>query len=153
MPISWVQREDVHGHNEDDDIINANNFKASLREGIVLNPTSPIKCVYSAIAADEQRQGRSDFLPQFTSVKSSMCCKRSSLIPPIHASVNDVDVRDSWMETWTGETFILEINNNIRCVIFCTNEDLLSFSNYKIVFIYGTFRSTTYPYKQIFTIH
>ena len=138
-----VQREDVHGHDEDDDIINADNFKASLREGIELNPTAPIKRIYSAIAADEQRQGRIDFLPQFTSVKSSMCRKRSSFIPPIPASINDVDVRDSWAETWTGEPFILEQNNNIGCVIFCTNEDLLSLLNCEIVFIDGTFRTHT----------
>ena len=51
-----VQREDVHGHDEDDDIINADNFKASLREGIELNPTAPIKRIYSAIAANKDKE-------------------------------------------------------------------------------------------------
>ena len=51
----------VTSHDEDDDIINADNFKASLREGIELNPTAPIKRIYSAIAADEQRQRKNRF--------------------------------------------------------------------------------------------
>ena len=66
----------------------------------------------------------------------------------VPASINDVDVRDSWAETWTGEPFILGQDNNMGCVIFCTNEDLLSLLNCEIVFIDGTFRSKSSPYME-----
>ena len=56
-------------------------------------------------------------------------------------------------ETWTHEDFVLDQQDPVDAIIFCTRDDLLRLSQCGTVYVDGTFRSTPHPGKQIFTIH
>ena len=79
--------------------------------------------------------------------------QRSSLLPAIPPTVNDVNIQGAWAETWTHEDFVLDQQNPVDAIIFCPRDDLLRLSECDTVYVDGTFRSTPHTYKQIFTIH
>ena len=76
--VILVHQEGEHEHDEDMEVIEVDKFKDQLRTNIVNNPTVPTKRVYGALVSIENSQGRGDFLPQFSSVRSSMCRQRHS---------------------------------------------------------------------------
>ena len=121
-----VRRAEDHDHEEDEDLIEIDRHKEKLRCNIIANPTTPTKHVYREMVANEVAAGTADHLPDFNSVRSSMCRQRSCLIPPIPHLVSDVDIPDSWAETWNNANFVIEqrVNNNpVYAVIYGTDND------------------------------
>ena len=49
-------------------------------------------------------------MPMFNSVRATMNRQRSSLVPAIPPTVNDVNIQGAWPETWTHEDFVLDRN-------------------------------------------
>ena len=149
-----IMKEGEHEHNADEEIIQQDRFKNSLRNEIVTNPTAPVKRVYCALLL-EDRHGQGEYLPMINSVRATMNRQRSSLVPasPIPPTVNDVNIQGAWAETWTNEDFVLDRQNPIDVIILCTRDNLLRLSDCDTVYVDWSFRRTSHPYKQIFTIH
>ena len=108
------------------------------------------------MVANEVAAGTADYLPDFNNVRSSMCRQRSCSIPPIPCLVSDVDIRDSWAETWNNANFVIEqrVNNNpVNAIIYGTDNDMFALSECEKIYVDGTFKSTPRSFKQIFTVH
>jgi hypothetical protein len=74
-------------------------------------------------------------------------------VPAIPRSSGDVGIYPPWSETWSGERFLLKLDNYWGVAIFATDENLSALRKCKEVFIDGTFRSTPAPFKQYVTMH
>ena len=62
-----ILKEGEHEHEADEEIIQQDRFKNSLRNEIVTNPTAPVK--RSALLLHKDLQGRGEYLPMFNSVE------------------------------------------------------------------------------------
>ena len=135
-----VHQEGNHGHDEDIDVIKTDEFKQQLRENIIANPTAPTKRIYAALVVNNTVEGRDDNLPNFSSVRSSMCRQRPCLVPPIPPSIHDSNIDGPCAETWRNENFILQQTCqsdfiDINGVIFCTNNDLFALAKFLTKFL------------------
>ena len=77
------------------------------REAMQRDPTKPTKRLFNEILVQHEReegQGNMDqYQPEWDSVRSNMARFRSSLMPAIPATVQDVRIEGHWAQTWSNE--------------------------------------------------
>lgn len=157
-PDIQIRVREEHNHPPDDDVIDRRSFVDRCRAELDSNPTIPIKRVYESEIANEQRrvarQGGGDRpqVPQFQSVRSQLHRSRSSMIPEIPDSIDDVDINGQWAETWNNEQFLVHQDNDWGLAIFATEDNLRVLRRCRHFFMDATFRTCPKPYTQVFNI-
>jgi MULE transposase domain len=122
------------------------------------DPSRPVKRSYENALAEKRRvergRGRQrEPVKEFVSMRSSLARAKNVEVPAIPRSSGDVGIYPPWSETWSGERFLLKLDNYWGVAIFATDENFSALRKCKEVFIDGTFRSTPVPFKQYVTIH
>jgi len=147
-----VSSVDVHNHSPDE-------FQA--RRGIILkriyskiedDPTVPVRRVYDQTLVEEsQRLG--DYTPSFDNVRSRSKRFRSSFIPSIPATINDVEINGVWKRTWSGKTFLRYKDNALGIALFVSKKMIKAFIECDCLYVDGTFKTAPKPYHQLVTVH
>jgi hypothetical protein len=146
-----VTRVDQHSHGCD---------SISVRRGLLLkriykkvddNPTEPVRRMYDKVVADDS--GDSDDVAGFSGVRTRIKLHRSKLVPPIPATINDVDIAGQWRKTWKGKSFLKLLDNNAGVAIFTTSRLLKALQESDCLYLDGTFRTAPHPYTQFVTVH
>lgn len=115
------------------------------------DPTQPVRRVYDEAIRDDS--GDSDDLPAFSNVRTRTKLYRSQFVPPIPATITDVDIKDEWAKTWKGRQYLSRLDNTVGFALFSTNRMLRTLLHAASIYVDGTFRTAPHPYVQILTIH
>ena len=65
----------------------------------------------------------------------------AEFLPPLPATIEDVDINGPWAETWKGHNFLSHIDNAWGIVVFTTNRMTKALQRCDTMFIDGTFRT------------
>ena len=80
---------------------------AECRQKVLVDPTIPARQVYDLVLEERQRNGRNNNEPgdepEFDSIRSNIVRARAALVPPIPATLADVDIQGEWSQSWVGE--------------------------------------------------
>ncbi|KAL8620174.1 hypothetical protein ACOMHN_015758 [Nucella lapillus] len=100
--------EPTHNHCEDSSMTEHIGIRRDMQEVVAQNPTLPVRRIYDGEVARLHRQGGGDrpTIPNFSSVKSSIERRRRAMMPPISATLADVQIAGPWAETWLGSRYI-----------------------------------------------
>ena len=94
-------------------------------------------------------------LPTFNTARSSLYRARRKQIPPLPKTTADIILEGKWVETETGQPFLLldDIFQNNRILAFGTTDNLQDIAASETFFCDGTFYTCPSLFYQIFTIH
>lgn len=93
-------------------------------------------------------------LPTFQSSRSILYRQRSRLLPKLPSTTNEIDLQDQWVQTSTGERFLLaDDNNGPRILVFATERNLQHLTNNTTLYGDGTFYTCPTLFTQLYTIH
>lgn len=145
-------REDIHNHMADDFQAKRGILLKRLHHQVERDPTVPVKRIYDEVICIDSDDS-DEVLPQFANVRSRLKRFRSRFIPPIPASITDVNIQDQWKKTWSGKNFLTLQDNNVGVVVFATNRMIKTLRESSCLYIDGTFKTSPHPYKQMVTIH
>lgn len=114
----------------------------------------PTRRSFDKVVADfmDSEDGVED-LPDFHQMKSKIQRLRSSLLPPIPHSIDDVEINGEWGRTWSHRPFLSLLDNNWGILLFVTGANLKILQRCTTIYIDGTFRTCPKPYMQMVTIH
>jgi len=124
-----------------------------MREEITRDSTRPIKRVYNEILTETAENIPIENTPEFANVQSALKRTRSSLIPDVPQTINEVVIEGDWAITWSGREFLSHLDNAWGVCIFATDKNFRRLSRCDTVFIDGTFKTCPAPYQQFVTIH
>ena len=140
----------VRHHPGDVALISRDTLIDKAKRAIRRDLSKPIRRIYNDIT----RQGGGDVeFPEFNSVRSIMGTARRLHVPDIPATILDVAIQGQWAETWSGDEFLLYLDNIWGVAIFATEAYLRRLRKCTDVYMDGTFRTCPHPYGQFFTIH
>jgi hypothetical protein len=149
-----VLSEPEHTHVHKDVQITRSEIKNQLVQKVKQDPSLPIKRIYESVVREHgQGVGAVESIPPFSYVRSAMTRARQELVPNIPWEVDDVEIEDTWAETWSGDYFLLHQDNDWGILLFATPENLEGLSRCTDVYVDGTFRTCPSPYSQFFTVH
>ena len=134
-------------------MIAANTMSNQMREDIRNDPTMPIKRVYNDVCHRAAGHVDEDDVPEFHSVRSAMSRTRSSVLPDIPETVDDVVIEEEWARTWEGQDFLSHLDNDWGIAVFATSRNFQRLQRCQTIFIDGTFKTCPPPYAQLVTIH
>jgi hypothetical protein len=142
-----------HSHYSDDEnMIRADAFREAIKSNVKDDPSRPVKRVYDATASSVARLGRA--VPsEFKTVKSSAKRAKQGEVPRIPRTVNDIDIRGVWAQTWNVDDFLLHWDSGWGLLMFATEENLKVLQECRDIYIDGTFRTTPKPFYQYVSIH
>lgn len=124
------------------------------KEKVAKHPEESIPTIYKQTLVDIKDSGVDLIckIPSFTSVKSTLYNKRNNAVgmqKTCFKNVDDVIVPPRDQSFLLGD-YCCE---NIRILVFCTDETRQLLKNIKHVFGDGTFRACPEPFMQIYTLH
>lgn len=103
---------------------------------------------------DDNTEQMVEKLPTFQSARSILYRQRSKLLPNLPATTNELDLQDQWVQTSTGEQFLLaDDNNGPRILIFATHRNLQHLTNNTTIYGDGTFYTCPTLFTQLYSIH
>lgn len=141
----------VHNHEPDDVQHISSATVATLRETIKANLMRPMSAIYDELAAQHTADV---LLPTFDSLRSTMRRERADGLPKLPNSRGEIITEGEWGQTEDGKRFRLPVNDSKNdMIIFTTDEDLVSLSKCKTVYIDGTFKTCPSLFTRLFTIH
>ena len=151
-----VQNFTPHDHPAMDEIINRQHITSQIKADVETNPSAPIKRVYDAAIANEERHGNPipiDDIPTFHCIESQLKRAKYANVPEIPHNVDDVVIDGVWSQTWQGRNNLIHQDNDWGILIFGTNRNLRLLQGQDIIYADGTFRTCPHPYNEMFTIH
>ena len=94
-------------------------------------------------------------LPTLTAVKSTLYRQRRKLIPALPTSRADVHFNGEWVQTTTGQPFLIAEDgiDEDKLIIFASDGNLRQIAEAECLFVDGTFQVCPRIFYQIFTIH
>lgn len=152
MNLCSVNRVDQHNHHPDNKAAGRGVVLKKIREKIATDPTVPVRRVFDKVV-DEEICSDSDELPNWEGLRTRAKRMRSKFMPPLPATIDDVDINGPWAETWKSQRFLSHIDNDWGIVVFTTNRMITALQRCDTLFIDGTFRTAPFPYMQFVTIH
>ena len=153
-PNIQILQEIEHAHEEDDDMIGKNETLNQMKDAIREDPTVPIKKVYNKVARAMIRGGGDrEHIPEFHRIRTSMTRTRLEHVPVVPRTVDDITIEGTWRETWSGDNFFLHQDNDWDILVFTTDEHLICLQRCQDIYMDGTFRTASSPYRQYFSIH
>ena len=138
-----------HNHADETEMITCSSVKQRMLEVVEANPSKPVRRVYDEVIQDAEE----DVVPEFNNVRSRLCRKRASLLPPIPQNIDEVVIQNEWAQTWRGLDFVSHQDNDWGVLVFGTDRNFANLSRCQVVYIDGTFKSCPRPYEQFVTIH
>lgn len=143
----------IHNHPAHDAITSRSETRERLKAATINDPTRTTKRTFDAEVAQLARQGGGDREGLlYHSFRSSMQRARSTVVPPVPGTVEEVDVNGPWGETWEQERFLLHLDKNWGITIFASDENLIKLQTCTTLYMDATFRSCPRPYQQFFNI-
>ena len=94
-----------------------------MREEITRDSTRPIKRVYNEILTETAENIPIENTPEFANVQSALKRTRSSLIPDVPQTVNEVVIEGDWVITWSGRECLSHLDNAWSVCIFATDKN------------------------------
>lgn len=131
-------------------------FINALKDRIEANPTQRVRHVYETTVAQlpiPDVQDDEDFVTEFRQLKTALNRKKREFYPPIPHRMRDVNITDSWSETWSHEQFVCFQDKRWGFVIFLTERNCSRLAACEEIFIDGTFKCSPKPFTQLLTIH
>jgi hypothetical protein len=147
-----VSSFDHHNHQPNEAEVRRGLLLRSMHEKIEQNPTVPMKRVYDDVIADCSDDS-DEFMPQFSNVRTRVQRYRSSFVPPLPRTINDVDIDGEYAKTWKGRQFLTYQDNGCGIAVFMTTKMIKVLPDCQTLYVDGTFKSAPYPYTQLVTIH
>lgn len=149
-----VANENEHEHPTRDGTINKQVISSRMKDAVKTNPSAPLKRVYDASVAEEERRGNNvDDVPMFGQIQYQLKRVKSANVPAIPHDVQDVEIIGTWGLTWQGQDNLIGQDNDWGIILFGTSRNLRLLQHGDTIFADGTFRSCPRPYTQMFTIH
>ena len=142
--------EPTHNHCEDSSMTEHIGIRRDMQEVIGQNPTLPVRRIYDGEVARLHRQGGGDrpTIPNSSSVKSSIERRRRTMMPPLPATLADVQIAGPWAETWLGSRYLQHLDNQAGIAVFATDENLQKLAQCHTVYMDATFRVCPPPYTK-----
>ena len=90
----------------------------TMKDTIVQDPTVPVKRVYNAtVVRAFQHAGNvaapPQAIPDFHRCQSSLSRTKASLVPPIPANINQVNIVGAFTRTFLGDRFLLHLSTTL----------------------------------------
>jgi len=88
-------------------------------------------------------------------LESKLLRRRAECFPPIPHQLSDVVIAGEWACTWDDRRHLPCLDNNWGMAVFLTDDNARRpmLRRCDQIFIGGTFRTATHPYRQLVTIH
>ena len=159
-PVVFIKKHPAdHTHVPDEAVNTLDKFKEQCRMRVTDNPSASAHEAYSHVLATHH-QGPDDLqpIPTFRYVSATLQRSKNVNLPPIPATLQDINIPNSWANTWRGDRFLLEKYVDPQrpgwgFLIYATDQDLAIISNAEENFMDASFRSCPPPFAQYFTIH
>ena len=145
-----VTYELLHNHAPDETSVQRGVLLKKMKSKVRRNPSMPVRRVYDKCANDMDND---DYTPGFSNVRTRIKRIRSTFIPPIPRTVDDVSFNGTWAETWKGAKFLRHVDNDWGIAVFATKTMLEALAGVETMYIDGTFRTAPKPYSQFITVH
>ena len=146
-----------HLHAPADDVILSTVIMDEMKQRIDDDPTKHLPKMWEEVIEwHENAHGHGYVYPEFSEFKSSLYRQRSLSLPPLPATVNDIDfatINQEWSRTSRGTQFLRKHDTNFGITIFTSIEQLELLADSRFNLADGTFKSAPPPYQQIYTIH
>ena len=139
-----------HNHPADTSLISSGAIRQQMVQAIQADPSRPIKRVYDEVVREADSDAE---VPEFSSVRSRLQRQRSSLLPPIPETIDNVLVEGEWTRTWRGRDFLSHQDNDWGILVFGTSRNFARLERCQDVYIDGTFKTAPHPYTQFMTVH
>lgn len=140
-----------HGHNHPPETgtIQKAEFVQQMLRKVVEDPTKTSRKIFNEVL-----NGANDIagFPSFHSVRSRINRKRRSLMPPMPATIHDVEIEGIWNKTYNGEKFLQLLDSNWGLAVFATKQSLQNLADCDTLLIDGTFWTAPHPYAQLVSI-
>ena len=150
--------QQTNGHNHAIDGVEAqidrvkDRLKKRAREEI-----TPIPTIYNDTLVDIARAQDVSVaarLPTYPSMKSALYRARSSRLPSLPQSREDIHLEGRWQLTLSGEQFLIrDAGDAEKMLIFATEESLHQLAEAEIIYVDGTFEVCPRLFYQVFTIN
>lgn len=140
----------LHNHAPDETSVQRGVLLKKMKSKVRRNPSMPVRRVYDKCANDMDND---DYTPGFSNVRTRIKRIRSTFIPPIPRTVDDVSFNGTWAETWKGAKFLRHVDNDWGIAVFATKTMLEALAGVETMYIDGTFRTAPKPYSQFITVH
>ena len=141
-----------HNHAPEHELVSKAALTDEMLRQVDVDPNKTARHIYDEvtanIAADEHES-----IPRFSEVRSRINRKRNTHIPPIPATVNDVEIRNTWKRTNDGLRFLAKKDNAWGIAVFCTDDAVRCLGECEDVYLDATFKTTPRPYEQLLVIH
>ena len=153
--IRVVLAPDHQGHSPDDSMVDRATFREIMRAQVIEDPARPVKHIYDAAVSNVHREGGGDRpeIDTFHTFRTMLNRTKTSLLPRIPNTVDDVVIDGRWAETWLNDQYLLYTDNNWGISIFGTNENMIALQKCHELYTDATFRCCPAPYAQFFYNH
>lgn len=121
-----------------------------MHERVRKDPTRPVRRVYETTAGGIPND---EHIPEYHNIRSRVQRYRSTFMPPIPSDVKDVVIDGEWRQTWSGQKFLVKLDNSWGLALFSSKRMLTVLQKAKCIYMDGTFRTAPRPYMQIVTVH
>ena len=125
MLKSDIQR---HNHLPDFEGIHLQKFRADCSHRIRGDPSRSVHKSYDHVLREHcQAGGNVELLPQYKHIRSSFYRARSSVLPQVPETLDDLEGEGPWDQTWRGENFKLHQSHHgvggffVRCQEFLSD--------------------------------
>lgn len=148
IPINII-REPQHGHPPEMGRINRQELRNEMRVRIRDDPTLPVRRVYPQglvrHGRNNQPQQVVNQFPRFEEIRGALGRTRAAVVPPIPATIANVNIPNEWSTTYNGENFVRHQNNARGILIIATDGDITLMGRCDTLFMDGTFKTAPHP--------
>ena len=148
---------DQHQHPPPDHAILSSVLLEEMRTRIDNDPTKHLPKMWEEVIDwHENTHGQGFVYPDFEEFHSTLYRHRSTTLPDLPATVNDIDfaaINQEWSRTMRGTQFMCKHDTNYGITIFTTLEQLELLADSRFNLADGTFKTASPPYQQLYSIH
>ena len=149
-----LQQTNRHNHAIDGIEAKVEKVKSSLRKR-AREEITPIPTIYNDalvdIASAQEEESVAARLPTYPSMKSALYRARSSRLPSLPKSREEIHIEGRWQLTLSREQFLIREDGEM--LIFATEENLRHLAEAETIYVDGTFEVCPRLFYQVFTIN
>ena len=122
-----------------------------LPNNFLQNVTSTTREVYNRLVSS-LALCEVDHLPAYNAISTSMDRARQESLPPVPASIEEIDINGLWARCLEGERFLLKLDRDMGIAIFATWNNIRALDECKTWYPDGTFKTCPRPFSQSLVI-